>query len=280
RLGNGILLEGSGGNVIEGNFLGTDPTGTLARPNQNVGIFVASPNNTVGGTTAAARNVISGNAPFHGVFVSPANAMGDASGNVIQGNFIGTQADGVSSLGNARDGVTFAHGAHDNVVGGVAAGAGNLIAFNSVGIVGGTAGLGFPDTLGNSFLGNSIFSNTGLGIDLGDDGKTDNDVLPGDPDPGPNNLQNFPVLTFAGLGPTSTTVAGTLDSAANTTFTLEFFANAQADPSTFGEGQTFLGSGTVSTDGSGFGSFNVTNLAAAPSGQTIVTATATDPGGN
>src|SRR5262249_38992206 len=121
-LGNGILLLGAGGNHIEGNFLGTDPTGTVARPNQNAGIFVASPNNTVGGTTPAARNVISGNAPFDGVFVSPANGIGDASRNLIQGNFIGTQADGVSPLGNARDGVIFAHGAHDNIVGGVAAG--------------------------------------------------------------------------------------------------------------------------------------------------------------
>src|SRR5438094_762492 len=65
--GNGIFLEAAGGNTIEGNFLGTDPTGTLSRPNQNAGIFVSSLGNAVGGNTSAARNVISGNAPFDGV---------------------------------------------------------------------------------------------------------------------------------------------------------------------------------------------------------------------
>ncbi len=192
-LGNGILLEGIGGDQITGNFLGTDAGGTLARPNTNAGVFVSSPNNVVGGTTPEARNVISGNAPFDGVYVSPANGIGDSSGNVIQGNFIGTQADGVSPLGNARIGVTFAHGAHDNVVGGTSASSGNVIAFNVNGVVVGTAGFGFPDSTGISVLGNNIFSNAGLGIDLAGDGVTANDDC--DTDTGPNNLQNYPVLT-------------------------------------------------------------------------------------
>jgi hypothetical protein len=56
---NGILLEGSGGNIIEGNFLGTDPTGTVAHANGGAGIFVASPNNLIGGARPADRNLIS-----------------------------------------------------------------------------------------------------------------------------------------------------------------------------------------------------------------------------
>ena len=56
-----ISLEGNGGNVVEGNFIGTDPTGTLARPNGSGGIRVFSSGNRIGGLTAAARNVISGN---------------------------------------------------------------------------------------------------------------------------------------------------------------------------------------------------------------------------
>ncbi len=70
--GNGIFLESLGGNHIEGNFFGTDPSGTLARPNTNAGIFVRSPNNTIGGASPGARNVFSGNAPFDGVYVSAA----------------------------------------------------------------------------------------------------------------------------------------------------------------------------------------------------------------
>ena len=60
---NGILLQTNGGNVIEGNFIGTDVTGTTVLPNTGVaGVFVSNvPNNTIGGTTAETRNVLSGN---------------------------------------------------------------------------------------------------------------------------------------------------------------------------------------------------------------------------
>jgi CSLREA domain-containing protein len=276
---SGILLESVGGNVIAGNFLGTDPTGTAAHPNGNVGIFVASPNNTIGGTSPADRNIISGNAPFDGVFVSPANGVGDASGNVIQGNFIGTQADGVSPLGNGRNGVTFTHGAHDNSLGGTTVGAGNVIAFNTVGVPVSGAAFGLPDCLRNSILGNRIFSNAGLGIDLGDDGVSNNDPLPGDADTGPNNLQNFPVLTSAVAGIGSTTITGTLNSTPNTTFRIEFFASDAPDASGFGEGQTFLGFTTVTTDGNGDVGFSV-SLPVTVSTTQVVSATATDPAGN
>src|SRR5207248_3124461 len=69
------------------------------------------------------------------------------------------------------------------------------------------------------------------------------------------------------------------NSTANTTFTLDFYANAVADPSGCGEGQRYLGSAAVSTDGGGDASFNVTLAAATVAGE-FVTATATDPGGN
>ena len=275
-LGNGILLEGIGGDQITGNFLGTDAGGTLARPNTNAGVFVSSPNNVVGGTTPEARNVISGNAPFDGVYVSPANGIGDSSGNVIQGNFIGTQADGVSPLGNARIGVTFAHGAHDNVVGGTSASSGNVIAFNVNGVVVGTAGFGFPDSTGISVLGNNIFSNAGLGIDLAGDGVTANDDC--DTDTGPNNLQNYPVLTSITATSGNVNIIGTLNGAEGTTFRLEFFGNDAVDPSFFGEGQVFLGFANVTTDASCNAAFDV-NFPAV-SGAPHITATATDPMGN
>ena len=102
---------------------------------------------------------------------------------------------------------------------------------------------------GLAIEGNSIFSNGGLGIDLNRDGVTPNDILPGDPDTGPNNLQNFPVLTSVSSSGGTTTINGTLNSTPNTTFRIEFFANDMLDPSGNGEGQIFLGSTSVMTDG-------------------------------
>ena len=271
-LGNGILLEGVGGNHIEGNFVGTDPGGTLARPNTNVGILVSSPNNVVGGTTPEARNLISGNAPFDGVYVSPANGIGDSSGNVIQGNFIGTKADGVSPLGNARIGVTVTHGAHDNLVGGTAAGAGNRIAFNA----GSGVEVDVAESVGNAILSNSIYSNGALGIELEGNGVSLNDL--GDSDTGANNLQNYPVITDLTIGSGNVTITGTFNSKASKTYRLEFFANDKVDPSGYGEGQTFLGFEDATTDGSGDASFSVNFPLTGTS--TAFTATATDPDGN
>src|SRR5262249_53482677 len=125
-------------------------------------------------------------------------------------------------------------------------------------------------------LRNSIFANGALGIDLGINGKTDND--PGDGDDGPNNLQNFPEITsVAGTG-VSTTITGKLNSTPNTAFRIEFFANDAADLSGFGEGQSFLGFTNVTTDGGGNVNFTSTLPVAFSAG--AVSATATDPNGN
>ena len=182
----------------------------------------------------------------------------------------------VSPLGNARIGVTFAHGAHDNVVGGTSASSGNVIAFNVNGVVVGTAGLGFPDSTGISVLGNNIFSNAGLGIDLAGDGVTPNDDC--DTDTGPNNLQNYPVLTSITATSGNVNIIGTLNGAEGTTFRLEFFGNDAVDPSSFGEGQVFLGFANVTTDASCNAAFDV-NFPAV-SGAPHISATATDPMGN
>src|SRR5262249_41373959 len=107
-------------------------------------------------------------------------------------------------------------------------------------------------------------------------GVTLND--PQDADTGPNGYQNFPVLSRAQSGAT-TRVVGTLNSTPGTTFTLDFYASAARDPSGYGEGQRYLGSTTVTTDGLGNAAFDLTLAATTASGE-WVTATATDPAGS
>ena len=145
-------------------------------------------------------------------------------------------------------------------LGGTTSGADNVIANN------GLAGVRVNSGTGHAVLGNSIFGNAGLGIDVGPGVSPPNDA--GDGDTGANNLQNFPVLTAVAGG-----VQGTLNSTPNSTFTIQFFGNTACDPSLNGEGQTFLGAVSVTTNASG----NATiPLFTASAGQ-IVTATATSP---
>jgi hypothetical protein len=268
-----------GTGTIQGNYIGTDTSGTTAIPNREFGIQ-ASNSAVIGGTTAGARNVISGNAG--GIWLT-------GSSVTVQGNYIGASASG-APLPNARHGVLFASGTHDNVVGGTAAGAANLIAFNGgSGIVvpsDSTIGFGLPAN--NSFRANSIHSNALLGIDLiaatpqlqspilDYDGPTQNDA--GDPDAGPNGLQNYPLLLSVTAGGGNTNVGGTLNSKASAAYTLDFYANTSCDPSGHGEGQTFFGSTQVTTDSNGNASFNA-SFPTPASGQAF-TATATDASGN
>lgn len=257
-------------NVVQGNLIGTNAAGTAAVANSLEGVRLTAPKNIIGGTTPATRNVISGNSR-DGIRISGAAA----TENQIQGNFLGTRADGVGQLGNADHGVHINSNAGKNTIGGTAAGAGNTVAFNGgdgVFIQPGNAA-----TKDNAVLSNAIFSNTGLGIDLFPDGVTANDA--GDSDTGANNLQNFPALTSAVAFLTSTTVAGTLNSTANAAFRLEFFSNTSCDTSGSGEGQTFVGSINVTTDAGGNVSFTASALTTVLAGR-LITATATDPTGN
>jgi hypothetical protein len=144
-------------------------------------------NNTVKGTAVGAGNVISGNAG-QGVRIDFLNT----TGNVVAGNLIGTDAAGTGAIGNLSGGLAITNSAANNTIGGTVPGAGNVIAYN---IGGDGINVAAAAGTGNAILGNSIHSNTGLGIDLVNDGVTANDT--GDGDTGPNNLQNFPVLSAA-----------------------------------------------------------------------------------
>ncbi|MBS0495873.1 MAG: tandem-95 repeat protein, partial [Proteobacteria bacterium] len=260
-----IVISGAGtsGNVVEGNYLGTNAAGMAALGNHHgVIIDTGATNNRIGGTTAGARNLIDAST-WEGVIITAAGT----TGNLVQGNYIGLAADGTTALGNSASGVLVQNSASNNTVGGTAAGAGNTIANN------GNSGVYAMGGTGNAILGNSIYGNSPLGIDLGAYGVTDNDV--GDADTGANNLQNFPVLTQALTnGSNQLNVNGTLNSNASSYYRIEFFASPTANASGYGEGKQYLGFVNVATDASGNASFTQALTAAVPAGYAI-SATAT-----
>ena len=262
--GHGIAVTGNS-NVLEGNFIGTNATGTFALANTLDGVFISGGStNTIGGTTPAARNLLSGNR--NGIQIT-----GVGTGNQVRGNFIGTNVSGGSAVGNSANGVLIS-GSSGNAVGAVGSASSNTIAFN------GAAGVAVTSGTGNSILSNSIFLNGGLGIDLGPAGVTPNDA--GDGDSGANNLQNFPVLTSATQVGTSTAIEGTLNSTPSTAFRIEFYANQVSNPSGFGEGQSFIGSIAVATDATGNVTFSPTFPVTVAAGQIITSTATSDLAGN
>jgi uncharacterized repeat protein (TIGR01451 family) len=269
---SGVDLTGAGatGNLVQGDFVGTYAPGTASLSNpagDGVDIDSGASANTIGGTTAGALNVVSGNGGS-GVLIAGAGTKD----NVVQGNLIGTDATRAFNLGNGADGVTISQSALNNTIGGATPEAGNTITYNVLN------GVDILTGAGNAILSNSIFRNQALGIDLGGDGVTLNE--PGSPHTGPNDRQNFPVLTRATTSAIDTAITGTLDAAPGTAFTVQFYGDPSADPSGYGEGKVLLGQLTnVVTNTAGFASFTASLPTAFPSGQ-LVTATATDSGGN
>ena len=280
----GILLLG-GGNQVSGNFVGTDSSGDLALGN-DTGVHIIGSDNVIGGDIpimpvpgSILGNIISGNNT--GIFLGT-----NAQNNTIKGNKIGAGNSADSSLPNNtgilldgadfntiggtalpmeanwvmhnnRDGIQFITTASDNLV------QHNNIAWNDRGI---SAGATTGSSIQNTFHNNHIYHNDQLGIDLFPWGVTPND--PGDGDLGPNNLQNFPVISSA----TTSTVQGT----SCTGCTVEIF-EAAVDPSGHGEGISPIGEGV--TDVSGNFSISIDPIATVDVCD-YVTATATDSAGN
>jgi len=235
---SGVWIEDATGNRVLGNLIGTNAAGTdvvefpsSAEHRQLVGVRLKDADDNVVGEPGAG-NVIAGNE--FGVSLEET-----ANGNRIQANKIGVHEQG-GALGNVNQGV-YVNGA-DNTIGGVQAGEGNEIAYNGrngVGVIAGTD---------NAIVGNRIYANGELGIDLGFNGPTPNDA--GDADTGANGLQNFPELAVVGGA-----VQGTL-TAAPGTYRIELFTVEECDPSGFGEAQTLKTALEVTVGGSGIATFN------------------------
>jgi hypothetical protein len=264
----------NGGDRIEGNLIGTDKSGTRALPNAR-GIYTGGASTTlIGGSDPNATNTISGNAN---------KGVEPREQTIVQNNFIGTDVSGRLPLGNGVGVETSSSSGlvTDNRIQIIE----NRVAFNGVGIrvVGN----------GNLITRNSIFLNSGFGIEFDFNEYVGNDVPPAsdppDQDTGPNTLQNHPVLDSVTDLDLGTRIQGTLESTPNSMFRLEFFANPEREealisgalPGQLGEGQTHIGSLDVTTNATGVIDFSVdlpVNLLTLPgfSGQPYVTATATN----
>ncbi|MFO7742601.1 MAG: right-handed parallel beta-helix repeat-containing protein [Anaerolineae bacterium] len=155
----GVQIESTSDTTVQGNYIGTDPSGTAAIPNRGDGIQIAfNGNNTVGGPLqgdgcTGTCNLVSGNL---GVGI----AIYSSGGNTIQGNYVGSDWTGEEALGNGQVGIRLnILGTDANIIGGTQAGAGNVIRFNQGGGVTLTV-----STSSNTLTGNHIENNRGTAI--------------------------------------------------------------------------------------------------------------------
>jgi CSLREA domain-containing protein len=246
---------------ILGNTVGLDVDGNPL--NNEKGVYASGHNHLIGGLAPGEGNTISANDDW-GLVVY-------GTGNHVAGNIIGTNASGTLDLGNGSIGLDLT-GDDNQVDQNVIAfngdhgirmyGSGNRVTLNHVFDNDGP-GITVDTGEGNRISQNELHSNTELGIDLGGDGVTLNDV--GDADGGVNDSVNFPIFTSLSLSAASGTTCSGCQ--------VELFI-ADADASGYGEGMTFLTSATAASDGS----FS-TSISGAGS-CTPITATTIDIDGN
>jgi titin len=258
-----VLIDAGGSyNQVLGNYIGTNASDWMVLSNDiDIMIQGSASHNTIGGATAAAANVI-GNAGVGVEITGGPESGGEPIHNTVEGNYIGTNA-GTTNFANG-DGVEIAtvgtSAAPDyNLIGGTAAGTGNTIKFNgkAVDVLAG---------VGEAILGNSIYSN-GTEIDL-------ESILA-------NQGQVAPVLKSVNRTANSVQVSGTLQSTPNTKFEIQIFSSPGLDASGNPEGETLLGTVTVTTNGNGTAAFNTTFDVSIPKMQFITgTATSLDSDGN
>ncbi|MCZ7436760.1 right-handed parallel beta-helix repeat-containing protein [Micromonospora sp. WMMC241] len=259
--GDGVRLD-SNGHRVEGNYIGLGVDGFTALGNAGHGVLVHGDAHVIGGLTEGSGNVISANRGA-GVFLET-----DADEIKVLGNTIGTDALLAVNRGNGASGV-LANGS-GNTIGSTDPNAPpNVIAYNNGDGVTVQVPAGFSS---NALARNSIYANTGLGIDLNPNGVTANDAL--DVDLGANGLQNYPRVTSATTVAGVTTVSWSLNSQVSSQFRIELFASGACDGSGHGEGRVFLGDTVVTTNAAGNISGNTPTAVPAAVGQLVV-ATAT-----
>jgi IPT/TIG domain/S-layer homology domain len=284
---HGVRLERCTDCLVQGNLIGTDASGAAAIGAGSIGlrIGVDCPGTVVRG------NVV-GAAETQGIDVGEIGSD-TLFGVTLQGNWVGTDVLGTADLGNGQNGIWI--DTNQVTVGGLGAGEGNVVAFNrAAGVI---VIYNTPQPSQNTIRGNSIYENglgdaaslSTLGIDLGDPGSpgqggtTPNDL--GDGDDGPNGYQNFPLISSAVTNAPagqSTTIHGVLDSTPSTQFEIDFYAVSAClrRPQGFREGQTYIGTDTVTTDGSGHAVINTVLPGIGLEPGDTVSATATDAAGN
>ena len=220
-------------NSLLGNIIGLASDGKTAVGNQ-VGIILSdgTTNNAIGGASSGNGNTISGNLT-DGVQVNGSTT----TGNALLGNLIGTASDASTPEPNSGNGISI-NGATKTLIGGTGTGAANTIAHNGIN------GIHVISGSGNSFLRNSIFSNTSSGILL---------------DSGANNNQSPPLLTSVSSGGGKTVVNGSIQAAPNSTYTIDIFSDPSPDASGSGEGKTYLATAFATTNASGFASYSATS---------------------
>lgn len=299
----GVILRGGPSvtfhDEVVNNLIGTDKTGTVALPNF-FGVVVGP--RAVGNLIR--DNVISGNSVGVSLGAGGAPTGDGAYGTTVFRNRIGTTANGVGPLGNGWAGVVITYDSNDNHIGGEAPGDGNVIAYNGAGLPdavefpNATRGAGiWVGTFGaaasgvsNSFLGNSIHSNYGLGIDLGGgypqgpDGVTLNGT---EDNSGPNRFQQYPGQ-FRVIGSATGTIVSSFVFPESSgvlagTYRVEFFSNSRPgdfvglDLHGYGEGEHYLGFVNVTVPVGGSAPFiPPVTLPPAPVGHGYLTATATN----
>ena len=263
--GEGVFVINGSGCKIQGNRIGTNVAGTEQLSNQWGVYATVHTGLLVGGDFDAGEgNLISGN-QMDGAYIS-------TDGAVVTGNTIGTDPGATEPLGNGRAGIYLTLESHDALIGGVAEGEANVIAWNQTGV--------WNDGLRNAIRANPIFFNQRLGIDNVPDGVTKNDA--GDGDTGANQLQNFPLISSVDYGATNLTVHGILKSTPNTTFDVDVFESPSCTPRPrqLLQSAYYLGSTQITTDGAGDAPFDIVmNDANAPQHPPI-SLTVTDPSGD
>jgi len=263
--GEGVFVINGSGCKIQGNRIGTNVAGTEQLSNQWGVYATVHTGLLIGGDFDAGEgNLISGN-QMDGAYIS-------TDGAVVTGNTIGTDPGATEPLGNGRAGIYLTLESHDALIGGVAEGEANVIAWNQTGV--------WNDGLRNAIRANPIFFNQRLGIDNVPDGVTKNDA--GDGDTGANQLQNFPLISSVDYGATNLTVHGILKSTPNTTFDVDVFESPSCTPRPrqLLQSAYYLGSTQITTDGAGDAPFDIVmNDANAPQHPPI-SLTVTDPSGD